>query len=160
MSGGDDVIMSVEGERLLKEELDQLIKVEREEVKTAIAEARALGDLKENAEYHAAKEKQSLIEGRVLDIQSKLNRAKVVDISKISTEKIVFGATVALYDHEKEESFTYQIVGDDESKSSDNKISYRSPLGKALIGLEVGETVLVKAPKGDLEYEIEDVSYR
>ena len=156
---GEDVIMTAHGEKLLKEELNHLIRVEREALKGDIARARALGDLKENAEYHAAKEKQALIEGRILDIQSKINRSKVIDVSTLSSDKIVFGATVTLYDHEQETSSTYQIVGDDESQISRDKISYRSPLGRALIGLEVGDTALVKAPKGEKEYEIEDIHY-
>lgn len=155
----DPVIMTIHGKELLEKELRHLVTVEREDIKKAIAEARSLGDLKENAEYHAAKEKQAHIEGRILDIQSKINRAKVVNISKISGEKIVFGATVKIYGNNKHQSITYQIVGDDESQTSPNKISYHSPLGKALIGLEEGDTALVKAPKGDLEYSIEEVSY-
>ena len=155
----NQVIMTIEGKKLLEDELSHLIKVEREQIKQAIAEARALGDLKENAEYHAAKEKQAMIEGRVLDIQFKINNAKIIDISKLSGEKIIFGATVTLYDHEKDQSIIYQIVGDDESQTSEKKISYLSPLGKALIGLEEGDTALVKAPKGDREYDIEEISF-
>ena len=151
--------MTVYGKQLLEDELQNLIGVERENIKQAIAEARELGDLKENSEYHAAKEKQSLIEGKILEIQAKINNAQVVDISNQSGEKILFGATVKIYDHNKDKSITYQIVGDDESQTSPDKISYLSPLGKALIGLEKGDTALVKAPVGDLEYDIEDVSY-
>ena len=155
----DRAIMTVYGKGLLDKELKHLIQHEREDTKKAIAEARALGDLKENAEYHSAKEKQAYIEGRILEIQSKINRSKVIDLSKISGEKIVFGASVKIYDSNKNKSITYQIVGDDESQTSPHKISYQSPLGKALIGLEEGDTALVKAPKGDLEYDVEEVSY-
>ena len=155
----NEVIMTVYGKKILDEELERLIKVDRENIKQAISDARALGDLKENAEYHAAKDRQALVEGRILDIQSKINRARVIDISVLSGEKVVFGATVKIYDNNKDQSMTYQIVGDDESQTSPNKISYLSPLGKALIGLEKGETALVKAPMGEKEYDIEDVSF-
>jgi len=122
------------GKKLLEDELNHLIRVEREQIKQAIAEARELGDLKENAEYSAAKERQSIIEGRILDLQSKIARGRVVDVSSLQTQKIVFGATV-------------------------KKISYNSPLGKALIGKEIGDEVTVKAPKGDLMYEVQNIKY-
>lgn len=155
-----DIIMTLVGKNELQEELDSLIKNDREEIKVAIAEARALGDLKENAEYHAAKEKQSHIEGRIMEIQGKLNSCQIVDVSTISGDKIVFGATVTLYDEENDKSQTLQIVGDDEAKKYEGRISYNSPLGKALIGLEEGDTATVKAPKGDIEYEIEKVEFK
>lgn len=156
----EQAVMTIPGKEMLEKELEQLIKVEREEVKQAITEARELGDLKENAEYHAAKDRQALVEGRILDIQSKIGRAKVINVAKLSGKKIVFGATVTVYDHDKSKSMTYQIVGDDESQTSSKKISYRSPLGKALIGLEEGDTALVKAPKGDREYDVRAVCYQ
>jgi transcription elongation factor GreA len=152
--------MTLFGKKMLDEELAKLIKVDREEVKQAIAEAREHGDLKENAEYHAAKEKQSHIEGRIAELQAKLAVAKVIDVSSIDNEKVVFGATVTVYNTEKEESFTYEIVGEDEAKTAAHKISFNSPLGKALIGKEEGDEAIVKAPKGDVHYEIESVEYK
>lgn len=154
-----DSPMTLLGKKLLEEELKHLITVEREQVKREIAEARELGDLKENAEYSAAKEKQSHIEGRILDVQSKLARARVVDVSTINLQKIVFGATVTIYDSQKDVTTTFQIVGEDEAQKDPKKISYNSPLGKALIGKEAGDEAIVKAPKGDLTYEIQDVKY-
>lgn len=151
--------MTLTGKKLIEDELAQLIKVEREAIKQAIQEARELGDLKENAEYAAAKERQSIIEGRIMDLQSKLARARTVDISTIKTEKIVFGATVKIFDQQKDVSSTFQIVGEDEAMTDANKISFTSPLGRALIGKEPGDEVIVKAPKGDLAYEVEDVKY-
>lgn len=151
--------MTLKGKQLLEDELSSLIKNDREEIKQAISEARDLGDLKENAEYHAAKERQSLIEGRILDVQSKLARARVVDASSIKSDKVVFGATLVIYDNQKEIELTIQIVGEDEAMTDNKKISYNSPLGKALIGKEVGDEAVVKAPKGDLTYEIQDIKY-
>lgn len=151
--------MTLKGKKMLEDELKILITVDREQIKQAIAEARELGDLKENAEYHFAKEKQSHIEGRILDVQSKLARARVVDVTNMKLEKIVFGATVRIYDNQKEAEITFQIVGEDEAMNDPQKISYSSPLGKALIGKEVGDEVVVKAPKGDLTYEVQDVKY-
>lgn len=151
--------MTVFGKTLIDEELNNLIKVDRENIKKAIAEARELGDLKENAEYHAAKEKQSLIEGRIAELQGKLASAQVVDVATIESEKITFGATVTVFDQEKEESMTYQIVGEDEAKTDDKKISYLSPLAKALIGKEEGDEATVIAPKGKKSFEIESIDY-
>jgi transcription elongation factor GreA len=154
-----DTPMTMLGKKMLEEELKHLITVEREQVKREISEARDLGDLKENAEYAAAKEKQSHVEGRILDVQSKLARARVVDVSAINLEKIVFGATVTVYDTQKDLTVTFQLVGEDEAMTDSKKISYNSPLGKALIGKEVGDEAIVKAPKGDLTYEIQDIKY-
>jgi transcription elongation factor GreA len=151
--------MTLVGKKLLETELTQLTRVDREGIKQAISEARDLGDLKENAEYHAAKERQSIIEGRILDVQSKLARARVVDVATIKTDRIVFGATIKIFDNQKDISLTYQIVGEDEAMTDPKKISYNSPLGKALIGKEVGDEVIVKAPKGDMVYEVEDIKY-
>lgn len=151
--------MTLLGKKLLEDELAQLIRVEREQIKQAISEARELGDLKENAEYAAAKERQSIIEGRILDLQSKLARARVINVGTLQTDKIVFGATVTIYDQQKDVTVTYQIVGEDEAMTDPNKISYNSPLGKSLIGKEAGDEVIVKAPKGDLTYEVQDVKY-
>lgn len=151
--------MTLHGKKLLEDELNHLIRVEREEIKQAIAEARELGDLKENAEYAAAKERQSIIEGRILDLQSKMARARIIDTMTIQSSKVVFGATVTFYDTQKDIEVTYQIVGEDEAMSDAKKISYNSPLGKALIGKEVGDEVIVKAPKGELVYEIQNIKY-
>ncbi len=154
-----ECLMTTFGRKLLEDELHFLIRTEREQIKQAIAEARELGDLKENAEYHAAKDRQSHIEGRILDVQSKLARSRVIDSASMKTDKIVFGATVKIYDNQKEISLTYQIVGEDEAMTDAQKVSYTSPLGKTLIGKEVGEEVVVKAPKGDLSYEVQDIKY-
>lgn len=151
--------MTALGKKMMEAELDQLIKVDRENVKEAIAEARALGDLKENAEYSAAKEKQSHVEGRIQELQSKLSRARVVNVNGLQGNKIVFGATVKITDANGKE-ITYQIVGEDEAMTDASKISYSSPLGKALIGKESGDEVVVKAPKGDVTYEVQAVEYR
>jgi transcription elongation factor GreA len=153
-------LMTINGKIKIEQELDKLIKIDREELKVALAEARALGDLKENAEYHAAKEKQSHLEGRIMELQSKLAKAKVIDPSKTSSEKIVFGATVTIYDEAKDKNVIYQIVGEDEADLAGGKISYLSPLGQALIGKEVGDEIIVKAPKGDVIYQVEKLDYK
>ena len=149
-----------QGMEKIQQELDHLIKVEREEIKVVIAEARELGDLKENAEYHSAKERQSLIEGRIGQLQSIVANSQVIDVGSVDSDTIVFGATVTLLDVEKEETVTYTIVGAEESDKATGKISYTSPLGKALIGREEGDTVTVKAPKGDIEYEVESFEFK
>lgn len=151
--------MTLLGKKMLEDELNHLIKFEREEIKQAISEARELGDLKENAEYAAAKERQSIIEGRILDLQSKISRSRVVDVKTIHAENIVFGATVTIYDHQKDQDVSFQIVGEDEAMTDSKKISYNSPMGKSLIGREVGDEVIVKAPKGDLTYEVQKIEY-
>jgi transcription elongation factor GreA len=155
----DELPITLAGKNRLEAELEQLVKVEREEIKVAISEARELGDLKENAEYHSAKEKQGIIEGRIAQLQGILARSRVVEVSKIKSKKIVFGATVCILDVEKNTRITYKIVGEDESEIRQNRISYSSPLGKALIGKEEGDTVIVKAPKGDVEYEVESFEF-
>ena len=144
----------------VEEELARLIKNDREELKVVIAEARALGDLKENAEYHSAKEKQSLLEGRISQLQAVVASAQVIKVSEIESDTIVFGATVTLLDVDKDSTVIYQIVGQSESDKNNGKISYTSPLGKALIGKEEGDTVIVKAPKGDVEYEVESIEFK
>ena len=152
--------ITLEGKKKIDDELDQLIKNDREEIKVKIQEARELGDLKENAEYHSAKEKQSILEGRIAYLQGIVANCNVIDTSKIEgQEKVVFGATVLLHDEEKDKEVEYKIVGHEESDNRQGKISYKSPLGKALIGKEEGDTITVKAPKGDLEYEILEVKY-
>lgn len=155
----EELPITLAGKNKLEAELSHLVKVEREEIKIAIAEARELGDLKENAEYHSAKEKQGIIEGRIAQLQGILARSRVVEVSKIKSSKIVFGATVTMTDVAKDLSHTYKIVGEDESDIKENRISYTSPLGRALIGKEEGDTVIVKAPKGDIEYEIESFEF-
>jgi transcription elongation factor GreA len=155
----EELPITIAGKNKIEAELDHLIKNEREEIKVAIAEARELGDLKENAEYHSAKERQSIIEGRIAQLQGILARSRVVDVSKIKSDRIVFGASVTLHDTEKGIRHTYKVVGDDEADFNNNKISYSSPLGKALIGKEEGDVVVVKAPKGDIEYEIESFEF-
>lgn len=151
--------ITLSGKLKLEAELEILIKKEREDIKVAISEARALGDLKENAEYHSAKEKQGIIEGRISQLQGILARARVVDISKIKSERIVFGASVTLHDTAKGTRHTYKLVGEEEANFKEFRVSYISPLGKALIGKEEGDTVIVKAPKGDIEYEIESFEF-
>jgi len=152
--------MTVEGAESLRQELDNLKKVERPRIVAAIAEARAHGDLKENAEYHAAREQQGFAEGRVQDIEGKLSHAQIIDISAIKEgSKVIFGCTVNIINLETDETVTYKIVGDDESDVGANKISYQSPIARALIGKEVGDEVVVKTPSGEVEYEIDDVKH-
>lgn len=154
------VPMTVEGEIKLREELDHLKKVERPRVVAAIAEARAHGDLKENAEYHAAKEQQGFIEGRIAEIEGKLSDAQVIDITKIANNgKVIFGVTVKLFDVDKEEERIFKIVGDDEADIKENKISVNSPIARGLIGKHVGDEVSVDTPGGGVTYEILEVSH-
>ena len=154
------VPMTVQGERALREELERLKKVERPRISRAIAEAREHGDLKENAEYHAAREQQSFAEGRIMDIESKLSHAQVIDVSTIPpTGKVIFGVTVDLLEVDSGKAVTYRIVGDDEADIQRHLISVNSPIARALIGKEEGETVLVRAPGGDIEYEIDAVRH-
>ena len=144
----------------LREELAKLKRDDRPKVIAAIAEARAHGDLKENAEYHAAREQQGFIEGRIQLLESTISHAQIIDIQKLNPgEKVVFGATVTLSDEETAEETTYQIVGDVEADIKHNRIAVSSPISRALIGQEVGEVVVVRAPAGDREYEIIDVEY-
>ncbi len=151
--------MTVLGKRMLEEELKKLKTVDRPSVIQAIEEARALGDLSENAEYSAAKERQSFIEGRIQEINAKLNGAQVIDPTTIKTDRIVFGATVTLSDQEAEKEITYKIVGTDESDIKQNKLSITSPLARALIGKKVGDEVTVKAPKGSVGYDVVEIRY-
>ena len=154
------VPMTVAGEASLREELAQLKKVERPRITQAIAEARAHGDLKENAEYHAAREQQSFAEGRIMEIESKLAESQVIDVTKLpKTGKVIFGVTVDLVNIETDESVRYQIVGEDEAEVKSNKISVTSPIARALIGKEEGDVAVVNAPGGDIEYEIDQVHY-
>ena len=143
----------------IQQKIDRLIKVEREQIKKALQEAREMGDLKENAEYHAAKEKQALNEGKIAELQAVIANSQVVDTSSIVSDKIVFGATVCLYDNTKNEEIIYKIVGEKEAGFSSRFISYASPLGRALIGKEEGDIVMVKVPKGKIEYEVQSFEY-
>ena len=144
----------------LREELAKLKRDDRPKVIAAIAEARAHGDLKENAEYHAAREQQGFIEGRIQLLESTISHAQIIDIEKLNPgEKVVFGATVTLSDEETAEETTYQIVGDVEADIKHNRIAVSSPISRALIGQEVGEVVVVRAPAGDREYEIINAEY-
>jgi len=152
--------MTVEGEQALREELEQLKKVERPRIVQAIAEAREHGDLKENAEYHAAREAQGFCEGRVQEIEAKLSTAQVIDVKSMPcTGRVIFGVTVDLINCETDEETTYQIVGEDEADIKQRKISVTSPFSRALIGKEEGEVVCVRAPGGDTEYEIAEVRH-
>lgn len=154
------VPMTVLGEATLRAELEDLKKVQRPRIVAAIAEARAHGDLKENAEYHAARDEQSFTEGRIQEVEGKLGHAQVIDVSKLPAgDKVIFGVTVTIINIESEATVTYTIVGDDESDIKQNKISYQSPIARALIGKEIDDVVVVKTPSGDVEYEIDDVSY-
>jgi transcription elongation factor GreA len=152
--------MTVSGEASLREELDRLKRVERPRITQAIAEARAHGDLKENAEYHAAREQQSFMEGRIMEIEGKLSNAQVIDVTTIPrTGKVIFGTTIDLLNLATEETVTYRIVGEDEADVKRNLISIGSPIARALIGKEEGDVVVVKAPGGDIEYEIDRVQH-
>ncbi len=152
--------MTVAGAERLREELEHLKKVERPRIVQAIAEAREHGDLKENAEYHAAREQQGFCEGRIQDIEGKLSHAQIIDIAKIPAgEKVIFGVTVDIINTETDETVSYQIVGDDEADVKSNKISVNSPIARALIGKVIGDEVVVKTPGGEVEYEIDGVRH-
>lgn len=154
------VPLTARGADKLREELKQLKNVERPRVIQAIAEARAHGDLKENAEYHAAREQQGFIEGRIREIESKLSNAQVIDVTKLNAGgKVVFGATVDLVDEETGDEVTYQIVGEDEADIKQGMISVSSPIARALIGKAEGDIAVVRAPGGEKEYEIAEVRY-
>ena len=148
------------GAEAIRLELSRLKSIERPKIIEAIATARAHGDLKENAEYHAAREQQSFNEGRINELESKLANAQIIDISKIPNQgKVIFGATVRVYNVESQEEVSYQIVGEDEADIKVNKISYSSPIGRALISKFVGDPVIVEAPGGRIEYEVVSVDY-
>ena len=152
--------LTVQGAEKLKAELQHLKQVERPKVIAAIAEAREHGDLKENAEYHAAREQQSFIEGRIKEIESKLSFAQVIDVTKLDNSgRVVFGVTVDLLALDDEREVTYQIVGEDEANIEQGKISITSPIARALIGKEEGDIAEVQAPSGVIEYEIVEVKY-
>ncbi|WP_346837384.1 transcription elongation factor GreA [Microbulbifer sp. SAOS-129_SWC] len=154
------VPMTTEGADALRAELENLKKVERPAVVQAIAEAREHGDLKENAEYHAAREKQGFIEGRIQEIEGKLSLAQVIDVKAIEPSgKVIFGTTVTIIHMDNDEEVTYKIVGDDEANVKNQKISVNSPIARALIGKEIGDIVVVNTPSGAVEYEIDEVKH-
>ena len=155
----DKVPMTTGGFDRLKSELQTLKSNDRPAVIKAIAEAREHGDLSENAEYHAARERQSFIEGRIMEIEDKISRAEVIDVSKLSGKKVQFGATVTIADEETDEETTYQIVGEHEADISDGRLSIAAPIARALIGKSVGDSVEVHTPKGEKVYEILKVKF-
>jgi transcription elongation factor GreA len=153
--------MTASGAEKLKAELEELKRVKRPAVIKAISEARAHGDLKENAEYHAAREQQGLMEARISDIEAKLGTAQIIDISKMETTgKVIFGATVTLYNVDTDQAVVYQIVGEDEADIKANKISVTSPLARSIIGKMAGDEVAVTTPSGVVNYEVEKVEYK
>ena len=154
------VPLTVKGAEKLRAELDELKSVVRPRIIASIATARAHGDLKENAEYHAAKEQQSFAEGRIGEIEGKLSNAQIIDITKVDANgKVVFGATVEIEDVESERRVIYQIVGEDEASIKEGRSSIGSPIARALIGKEIEDVVTVKAPSGNIEYEIISIKY-
>ena len=156
----EKIPMTAPGFRALEDELNRLKNTERHEIIKAIAEARAHGDLSENAEYHAAKEKQSFIEGRVMELEDQIGRTDVIDISKLSGGSVKFGATVTLVDVDTEKERNYQIVGDVESDAKHGRVSLSSPIARALIGKNKGDTVEVAAPGGARSYEVVKVEFK
>jgi transcription elongation factor GreA len=152
--------MTVGGAERLRAELQDLKNVQRPRIVQAIAEARAHGDLKENAEYHAAREQQSFCEGRIKEIEGKLADSEIIDVTRIpNTGKVIFGVTVRLYNLDNEQSVTYQIVGEDEADVKSAKISVSSPIARAMMSKQEGDEIMVKAPGGDIAYEIEKVEH-
>jgi len=159
MTGIDKVPMTLAGYERLVEELKQLKTVERPAIIKAIAEARDHGDLSENAEYHAARERQSFIEGRVMELESKISLAEIIDVKKLSGKTVTFGATVTLADEDTDEEVKYQIVGADESDIAKGLLSVTAPLARALIGKSVGDSVEVVTPRGSKSYEIVKIRF-
>ena len=156
----DKLPITGKGFAALEEELKRRQQVERPRIIEAISEARAHGDLSENAEYHSAKESQSLNEGRIQDLESMIARADIIDVSKLSGDRVKFGATVKLVDEDTEEAKTYQIVGEPEADVKSGRVSVSSPVARALIGKTIGDTVEVATPGGGKSYEIVDVAFR
>jgi transcription elongation factor GreA len=153
--------MTVGGAKKLRDELTELKSVSRPKIIAAIAEAREHGDLKENAEYHAAREQQSFCEGRISEIESKLADSQIIDVSKIEpTGRVIFGTTVSLINLETDKTVVYQIVGEDEANVAAGKISVISPIARAVMGKEIGDEVIVKAPAGDIEFEIDAINHQ
>jgi transcription elongation factor GreA len=153
------VPLTPNGYQKLQEELERLLKVDRPKNIKDIAEARAHGDISENAEYHAAKERQSFIEGKIQDLKTKLALAEVIDPSKISQSKVAFGAKVKVLDIEADEEYVFTLVGPDEADVRHGKISINSPVGRSLLGKEVGDTAIIKAPARTMEYEILEINF-
>ena len=154
------VPMTVAGAETLRAELNELKTVQRPKISLAIAEAREHGDLKENAEYHAAREQQSFCEGRITEVEAKLSESEIIDVSKIEpTGKVIFGTTVTLFNLDTDESVIYQIVGEDEADVASGKISVVSPIARAIMGKPDGEEVVVKVPAGEVQYEIEKIEH-
>lgn len=152
--------MTIHGAETLRAELNELKSVTRPRIIASIAEAREHGDLKENAEYHAAREQQSFCEGRINEIESKLSGSQIIDVTKIDPAgKVIFGTTVTMLNLDTDKTVTYQIVGDDEANVSQGKISVSSPVARAMMGKSEGDEIVVKAPAGDVEYEIESVKH-
>ena len=154
------VPMTIAGAERLRAELNELKAVQRPKISLAIAEAREHGDLKENAEYHAAREQQSFCEGRITEVEAKLSESEIIDISKIEPNgKVIFGTTVTLFNLDTDESVSYQIVGEDEADVAAGKISVVSPIARAIMGKPDGEEVVVKVPAGEVQYEIEKIEH-
>ena len=151
--------MTPEGHQTMKEEIERLLKVERPKNIKDIAEARSHGDLSENAEYHAAREKQSFLEGRIQELQSKMSMAEIIDVSMINQSRVAFGARVKVVDIEADEEYVFHLVGSEEADVKSGKISVTSPVGRALIGKEVGDLAVVKAPARTIEYEVTGISF-
>ncbi len=157
----NQIPMTTRGADMLREELKRLKSEDRPRIIQAIADAREHGDLKENAEYHAAREQQSFCEGRIQEIEAKLSNAQIIDVTKVPNQgKVIFGSTVTLFNTGTEKEVTYQIVGDDEANIKENLISVNSPISRALIGKEVDDAVMVNTPGGEVEYEVVNVEYR
>jgi transcription elongation factor GreA len=158
--GIDKMPITVTGKAKLEAELKHLLQEERPSIIKAIEEARAQGDISENAEYEAAKERQSMVEGRIAEIQSQIATAEVINPAEIKADRVVFGATVTIADVESEEKVTYQIVGVDEADVKSGKISIMSPIARALIGKKISDVVTVHSPKGEKEYEVLSFKYQ
>jgi transcription elongation factor GreA len=155
----DKIPMTLEGEKLLRDELSELKTIIRPQISEAIKEAREKGDLKENAEYHAAREQQSFAEGRIKDIEGKLSNAQIIDITRIPvSDKVIFGTTIIVADENNNE-ITYKIVGEDEADLKKGKISVTSPISRAIVGKSEGDEVTIKTPSGNIVYEILEVKY-
>lgn len=156
----NQIPMTLRGAEKLREELEELKTFKRPRIIASIVEAREHGDLKENAEYHAAREEQSFCEGRIQEIEAKLANAQVIDVTKMNANgRVIFGSTVTVLNVESDETFTYRIVGDDEADFKQNLISVNSPMARGLIGKEAGDVVIIKTPGGDVEYEILNIEY-
>ena len=156
----DRAVMTIKGAELLRDELKKLKSVDRPDIIKAIATAREFGDLKENAEYHAAKEKQSFIEGRISEVESKLSNSEIIDVTKMSiSNKVVFGSTVTMLNLETDEIITYKIVGEDESDIENGLLSYKSPLSRAMIGKTEDDLVELKTPEMNQNFQVTDISY-